>query len=389
MNKMFNRSILCIFLVLLFLLTSCQPIQKLPEETPNNNNNNNGDEQMAPEEELDMNVYHPIPDILHESIDGFITLSKNLSEAVIDVSVVPSYDEIIANIKSSIANGTISISSLELITDRETALNDILSINFVGKIDGVAFNGGTADNQVIQLAESTGYIPGFDADLYGIMPGTTVTTEVTFPENYGNDLAGKAASFDITVNGILNVEEYTDSMRETIIIKNLNNYQNTISNKIFYMIEDSSTVTSLPSELVDYYYEDIILSIKQAFVNYNYNSHFTFNEFFAQYYSEADILDEAKYRALEDLLFIAAANQIGSVPTDEEYADELNNIFKGSGFNSMNEMFEKYPETYLKLYILKSKTMKNLIETVTVNSDYDDYKHLIEEPTAEPQEQQS
>lgn len=76
---------------------------------------------------------------------------------------------------------------------------DVLVVDFVGKIDGTAFDGGTAQDVQVEVAGS-GFIPGFTEQLEGLKPGESRTIEVTFPENYGSaELAGKSATFDIAV----------------------------------------------------------------------------------------------------------------------------------------------------------------------------------------------
>ena len=76
---------------------------------------------------------------------------------------------------------------------------EVLTIDYDGKIDGVAFEGGTGTDTPVEIG-GTGFIPGFAEQLEGARPGETRTINVTFPENYGKaELAGKAATFDITV----------------------------------------------------------------------------------------------------------------------------------------------------------------------------------------------
>ena len=85
---------------------------------------------------------------------------------------------------------------------------DIVNVDYVGKLDGTAFNGGTAQNQNIDVyqnasATGTGYIDGFTDGLKGASVGDVIDCDVTFPDDYGNtDLAGKAVVFTFTVNSI-------------------------------------------------------------------------------------------------------------------------------------------------------------------------------------------
>ena len=85
---------------------------------------------------------------------------------------------------------------------RPAAKGDILSVDFVGKVDGEAFPGGTAEGIDVEV-EGPGFIPGFTEQLVGLAPGESRTIEVNFPEDYGaKNLAGKAATFDIIAKAL-------------------------------------------------------------------------------------------------------------------------------------------------------------------------------------------
>jgi trigger factor len=76
---------------------------------------------------------------------------------------------------------------------------EVVTVDFEGKIDGVPFEGGTGTDTQVEIG-GNGFIPGFAEQLEGVRPGENRTISVTFPENYGKaDLAGKDATFDITV----------------------------------------------------------------------------------------------------------------------------------------------------------------------------------------------
>lgn len=81
----------------------------------------------------------------------------------------------------------------------KAANGDAVVCNFVGKIDGVEFDGGKADGSTVVLGSNT-YIPGFEEQLVGVKAGDEKVLNVTFPAEYGvATLAGKAATFDVTV----------------------------------------------------------------------------------------------------------------------------------------------------------------------------------------------
>jgi trigger factor len=83
---------------------------------------------------------------------------------------------------------------------RAAKLGDVAMIDFIGRIDGEAFEGGTAEGHSLELG-SNSFIPGFEEGLAGAKPGTTIDVPVTFPEDYqAAHLAGKLAVFEVKVN---------------------------------------------------------------------------------------------------------------------------------------------------------------------------------------------
>lgn len=86
--------------------------------------------------------------------------------------------------------------------EREAHNDDQLNIDFVGKIDGEAFAGGSAKGTLLVLGSGR-MIPGFEEGLVGAKAGDERVLSLTFPEDYQNlDLAGKAAEFAVTVNSV-------------------------------------------------------------------------------------------------------------------------------------------------------------------------------------------
>jgi len=85
---------------------------------------------------------------------------------------------------------------------RPAAKGDALVIDFLGKVDGVAFDGGTAKDYTLELGSNT-FIPGFEDQLIGASAGDKKLVNVTFPAEYGNkDLADKAAVFEVEVKSL-------------------------------------------------------------------------------------------------------------------------------------------------------------------------------------------
>ena len=85
---------------------------------------------------------------------------------------------------------------ITVITDRPSALGDELVLDYSGAVNGVRFDGGTAQMQTLTLGSGT-FIPGFEEQLLNKSTGERVTVRVRFPEQYhAAELAGKDAEFE-------------------------------------------------------------------------------------------------------------------------------------------------------------------------------------------------
>ena len=88
------------------------------------------------------------------------------------------------------------------VTDRPVQDKDQVNLDYCGKTDGVAFDGGTAEGQTLTIGSNT-FIEGFEEQLSGMNIGETRDINVTFPEEYhAEELKGKPAVFTVKINGI-------------------------------------------------------------------------------------------------------------------------------------------------------------------------------------------
>jgi trigger factor len=86
--------------------------------------------------------------------------------------------------------------------DKAAATGDLVTMDFVGKVDGVAFEGGTGEDMAIEIGSGR-LIPGFEDQLVGAKAGEERQIQVTFPADYqAKELAGKAATFDLTIKSV-------------------------------------------------------------------------------------------------------------------------------------------------------------------------------------------
>lgn len=87
------------------------------------------------------------------------------------------------------------------VDDRPAKEGDTVTIDFVGTVDGEEFEGGSGDDQELELGSGT-FVPGFEEQIVGHEVGDDFDVEVTFPEQYHEDLKGKDAVFHVSLKGI-------------------------------------------------------------------------------------------------------------------------------------------------------------------------------------------
>lgn len=109
------------------------------------------------------------------------------------------------------------------VSDKKTVESgDIVNIDYVGKVDGEEFSGGSATGQHLTIGSGT-FIDGFEDGLIGVNVGDTVDLNLKFPDNYTNntDLAGKDVVFTVTVNSIDTEKEMTyDDLTDEYVSEN-------------------------------------------------------------------------------------------------------------------------------------------------------------------------
>ncbi len=116
----------------------------------------------------------------------------------------------------------------------KAAEGDRVTMDYVGKVDGVAFDGGTDTDAELVLG-SNRFIPGFEDQLVGVKAGDEKVITVTFPEDYpAKNLAGKEATFDITVKEVAAPGEITldDELAKKLGIESLDRLREIVRGQI-------------------------------------------------------------------------------------------------------------------------------------------------------------
>ena len=94
-----------------------------------------------------------------------------------------------------------NVASTEVVDDRAAQMGDTANIDFEGFDNGVPFDGGKGENFDLKLGSGS-FVPGFEEQVVGMTTGEEKDIDITFPENYHENLAGKAVVFHVKLNKI-------------------------------------------------------------------------------------------------------------------------------------------------------------------------------------------
>lgn len=156
------------------------------------------------------------------------------------------------------------------VTDENAEIKngDVANIDYEGKKDGVAFEGGTAEDFDLTIGSGS-FIDGFEDGLIGAKKGETRELNLTFPENYqSEELAGQAVVFTVKVNMIKttpeltedwvkenteydSVEKYKEGVRKDLEKTNRETAQNTAMSNVWTKVMDNSEVVEYPQDDID------------------------------------------------------------------------------------------------------------------------------------------
>ena len=194
------------------------------------------------------------------------------------------------------------------VDDRAVAQGDIVTLDFEGFVDGVAFEGGKGENYDLTIGSNT-FIPGFEDQRVGAKIGKELDVNVTFPEKYGaKELAGKAAVFKCKVNGI-KVKELPavddEFAQEVSEFDTLDEYKADIKAKLLKEKEDAvigkiieGAKMEIPDAMVEYQTRQMLDEFAQRIQSQgiSLDQYFQFTGL-----TEEKYMEEMKPRALQNI----------------------------------------------------------------------------------------
>lgn len=273
----------------------------------------------------------------------YVELPEKYKHTTVEVSkpVDPTDDEVQERISLELKNRAYTEE-----VDRKVKEGDIVTIDFVGKVDGEEIEGGSGTYD-LEIGSDT-FIEGFEDGLIGAKKGETRDLELKFPENYGEQsLAGKDAVFTVTVNKIVKnvipelnddfvkgqnltnsfglavstVKDYEDYIRSNIIEERESSYENSVLSAIITkLIEGSTFKQEFPENLVEKYYNLESRRLQyQALMRY-----MDLPSYMAAVYGASEdnyeemIREMARYYARQELILQAIADERELNPSEEE-----------------------------------------------------------------------
>ncbi|MCR5847129.1 MAG: FKBP-type peptidyl-prolyl cis-trans isomerase [Lachnospiraceae bacterium] len=250
-------------------------------------------------------------------------------------------------------------------TSRVIKEGDTINLDYVGSVDGVEFEGGSTQGMGTLLTIGSGqYIDGFEDSIIGHKVGENFDINVTFPEGYSEELGGKDAVFNITVNSVQTESEFDDDFvaenlsdvattadgyieyyKETVLSENMKNY-------LSKYIVDYSKVKSYPKK-----YMNTLKGVIKYNDECNYDTiktsmeeTYTFEEYIglSKKEYEASLSTKAMSMLDNELIIQAICEDANLTVTDADMAEFMDISGLGSTY------YQSYEDTYGKGYMYQA-----------------------------------
>ena len=195
----------------------------------------------------------------------------DLSNLEIIKPIVKVSDKDINDAVEKIAKENIGTKTIK--KDRSAKIGDTVVIDFLGKVDGIPFEGGEAKGHNLKLG-SNSFIPGFEDGLVGSKVGKKVSVAVTFPEDYqAKNLAGKKAVFETTINEIKEDVELVinDEFAKTLGMADLKALKSAVADQITKQHDQASREKS-KRQILDKLADNISFDLPETLEKEEYNN---------------------------------------------------------------------------------------------------------------------
>ncbi len=256
-------------------------------------------------------------------------------------------------------------------TEGKVQLNDIANIDYVGKKDGVAFEGGTANGYNLTIGSGQ-FIPGFEEGLVDAKIGSTVDLKLTFPKDYqSTDLAGKDVVFTVKVNYVFR-DFYKELGFETEEAYNKKLEAKAAENVLMQKVSDGAKVKEYPKKDKKYMLEQMLPVYKKS-VEGNYG--ITFDNYLQQMGQTEDQFEEVfvtnyiEPTMLEQMALYAIFDKENMTLTDKEIEDYKKEYIASFDSDEVTEkLIKEYNgEFFFEYYAVAEKVIDFLYENAKIS----------------------
>lgn len=321
-------------------------------------------------------------DLKDMKVEKYVTLCeyKGLTVEVAPVEVTKEeQDQLLLNVYQS------NVTADYGVYNRPVVNGDTVIMDYVGKLDGVAFEGGT-DSDASLVIGSGSFIDGFEEGLIGVTPGETVDLNLTFPEVYHNaEMAGKSVVFTVTLKYIMpGLDELQDGMVANLglpdvdTVEELREYvndylQESAETTYLYNIQDAimkqlmqeSTIEELPEAFVESYHHVFSESLDYYGAQYGIDG-----ETYAQYFYGMPAADYislySDVQARQEMILQAIANKENLNIGDEELETLLQERATEFGAPTVEDLLGNTTKDEYRNYFMSERVMDFLVENTTV-----------------------
>ena len=268
--------------------------------------------------------------------------------------------------------------------DRAAKEGDTVNIDYVGKIDGEEFDGGSDQGADLKLGSGK-FIDGFEDGLIGARKGETRTLNLTFPEDYTQDLAGKAVEFTVTVNAVKeplseptdqwvadniegydNIADYKAGIRSEQEESNEQTAENQLRYAAWTQVIDNCTINEYPETLVEVgkklYEQQVETYAKYAGMEldaYIESSGLTQEEY------QSNMEEYGKNVAAQALVCQAICDKEGFAIGDDDYQKALQDMLTEYGCTE-DELIQTYGQDNVEQSIMLNRVSNLILENANV-----------------------
>ena len=288
--------------------------------------------------------------------------------------------------------------------DRKVKKGDTAVIDFEGFDNGVAFEGGKGENHELEIGSGS-FVPGFEDQIIGMKAGEEKDIDITFPENYTPELAGKPVVFHVKVNEVKakdvpaiddefakdvsefdTLKELKADLKKKITEEREKAAQRAFEDALMQKVADGIEA-DIPDAMIDLQCEKMVDSLKQQLASQG----IPFDQYLKMIQSteeavKAEAKEPAQQQVRMDLAIEALIKAEGIDATEEEIEAETKKIAEQYGMDL--EMVKKYlPADQVKEQVVREKVIKLVADSATATAPVVETKNEEKKAEAEKTEE--